>query len=167
MKWKHLKPIAGSQPSWLAGTHLSRVRSVCAAIKRRTGADAWIDARWGEVCFGYETAGGNVSLPFSCKLFKDRSRQTPDYLDPVTSTWSEDSIVDLIHIARVDPRKKAQWAASWEKMRKQEEVNEKEQAMDDGVREAMKMTEKSYQHHTMGRHYKGRAAVNGLKGATA
>jgi hypothetical protein len=163
MKWKHLRPIQSGQPDWLTGTHLSRVRKVCDAIKRRTGADAWVDARWAEVCFGYEK-DGNVSLPFSCKLFKDEARRAPDYLDPVLSVWNEDSIVHLLQIARVDPRKKAEWAAAWEKMRKHDEEAEKMKDAEESVRRSWAATERAYQRHTMGRHYKGRALVSGLKG---
>lgn len=164
MKWKHLRPITSHQPRWLSGTHLDRVRRVCEAVKRRTGADAWVDVRWGQVCFGYEK-NGDVSLPFACKLFKDKARRAPDFLDPALSVWNEDSICYLLHLARVDPRKKAQWHAAVETSQKSDERLEKEKGIEDATRHALKETERAYQRHTMGRHYKGRAAVTGLKGA--
>lgn len=163
MKWKHLRSIRDkNQPRWFGGRHLSRVRSVCEAVRRRTGADAWVDVRWAQVCFGYQQ-DGDVRLPMACKLFKDRNRRTPDYLDPVLSVWNEDLIVYALQLARVDPAKKARWAAAHEKARLAEMENDKAAMVEDGMKEAMKLTERQYQRHTMGRHYRGRAAVNGMK----
>ena len=163
MKWKHLRPIASLQPHWLAGNHLDRVRRVCSAVRRRTGADAWVDVRWAQVCFGYEKAG-DVSIALSCELFKDKARRAPDFLDPALSIWNEDNICYLLQIARVDPRRKAHWARMLETSRKSDEANEKQRGIEDAAKLAMRQTERAYQAHTMGRHYKGRAVVAGLKG---
>lgn len=124
---------------------------------------AWIDTARADVCFGFIAADGDVRLPMSCKLFRDLYRQNPSRFDPVLDQWNEDDIVYALQLSRVDPRKKKAWADAVETSRKSDERAEFEKSIDGHFKVAAERTERAYERHTMGKHYRGRLAVNGFR----
>lgn len=162
-KWKNLRSLDEPMPRWFAPDHLARIRSLCAAVKRRTGKDAWIDTARADVCFGFIGGDGDVRLPMSCPLFKDVFKRHPFKFDNAFDTWNEESIVYALQLAAVDPKRKAAWANSIETSRKSDERADREKGLDEHIKRAHEETERKYQRHTMGKHYKGRLAVNGLR----
>lgn len=164
MKWKHLKHIGEHMPRWFDNAHLSRVRSVCAAVKRRTGADAWVDVRWAELCFGYvHPIDGDVRLPFSCKLFKNQARTVACRFDPLTDDYAEDDIVRFLNYAKAPEHLKESWRKAHETTRENERKSVQERDVGEATERAFENMEKAYDRHKMGRHYRGRAFVNGTK----
>lgn len=150
-------------PLWFAPDHLARTRSLCVRVKRRTGMEAWIDTARAEVCFGFIAPDGDVRLPMSCRLFRDLYRRVPSKFDPVLDQWSEDDIVYALQLAKVDPKRKAAWAQAVETSRKSDERAEMEKHAGDYFAPALRETERRYERHAMGRHYRPRVAVNGLR----
>lgn len=162
-KWPNLRPINDQMPRWFLPHHLRTIRSMCARITRRTGMLAWIDTARADICFGFVAADGDVRLPMSCKLFRDIYKTVPCLFDPILDQWHEDDIVYALQLARVDPKKKKQWADAVEKSAQSDKRAEMEKKIETSTKQAEKMTERAYERYTMGKHYKGRLAVNGLR----
>lgn len=163
-KYANLTPVGGSPPPWVTPDVARRAKTLAARIGRRTGDRAWFDTVHKEICFGNTEADGRERVRFSCRLYRDYERNVPCLFDPLLDIWHEDSIVRMLNLASVDPKLKDHWARHYENMRKSDEANRKGELANEHARRAFEATERQYETHTMGRHYRGRAAVNGIKG---
>lgn len=158
MKYHNLLPVRHARQLPKA---LSRG---CERVEARTGATAYFDLYRGSVCFGYER-GGSVSMLDI--LVPGRSKFDPALdklrVNGVILPCSVDECVRLINMARIDTRIKDTWAKWHENSRRSDEDRKRDQMIEDGREEVARLVARRRERQSMGRHYKGRSVVNGLK----
>lgn len=143
------------------------VKSGCASIMSRTGTEAFFDAYRAAVCFGYTDPEGVPTL-LDILVHVRRSGGFDPLCDKMTVNGvshpaSEDNVVRFIQMAKLDPRLKATWAKWHEQVRVGEAAKARDQVFDDGRREVLDRIKSNRERRTMGRYYRGRSVVNGLK----
>jgi hypothetical protein len=74
-----------------------------------------------------------------------------------------DEVVRLINMGRIDQRTKDTWAQWHENSRRSDAERDRDKMIEEGRDEVLRLVAKKRERQAMGRHYKGRSVVNGLK----
>jgi hypothetical protein len=163
-KFPNLRTLAEGCPRWMDPAHFARVRTVAAAVQRRTGAEAWIDTLRAEVVFGYRDAEGVPMTAWGTKLYRNPGRTVPCKFDPTYSRDgvyepAEDDICRLLMQARVDPRIKERWRISRERMAEHDAAEARGRWAEEYTPEVVRLTERNRERREMGGHYRRSIAV--------
>lgn len=157
--------MVGPYPNLFHVEHSSlptSAKSACASIMSRTGSRAYYDKARDALCFGYEDKHGKPSL-LDILIPLVRPGGGPQRFDPVADRYSVDDVVTLIQLAKVDPRIKRKWQEWHETARKSDSRAWADKEVADRMHLLRERSQRRYEQHSMGRHYRGRATVNGLK----
>jgi len=160
-KYPNLYRVRDGAPQWLRHSAVNGIEAACRRITGRTNTVAYFDRFRSAVCFGYETNGIPTLLDILVPLY--RSSGADAGFDPVLDRYSEDDVVTLIQLGKVDPKLKAKWARWHENRRKTEAEKERDKMLEDGRSEVAARMQSRRERMAMGRYYRGRAVVNGLK----
>ena len=162
-RWKNLVPINDRQPDWFESKHLASVRHLASAVQKRTGCECWHDRRLGDLCFGYD-CGGDTRLVFSVRLYLDPNKRVPNRLGTWNGTIAEDDIVWAIQAAKQPESRKQKWRESRKKLAESDAENERQTFLDSHDHRIENALDRSKQEREMGRHFRPKALVDGLKG---
>lgn len=169
-RFPHFAPVehGGRRPNGVSPSEHFRVVGLAEEVRRRTGASTWYDLARGSIVFGYRRRGGRRALAFSVPMFKrsNRSCVTANKCDPTTGDLlGVEEIVYALSLGRVNPKLKDRWAATVRERAAHEMARKHDRDFEARLPDAMARTRRMAERYAMGRHYKGRAVVNGLKGA--
>jgi hypothetical protein len=170
MRWEHLTEVgpAGRRPASVTPEHWRALGAIARRVHARTGARMYADHARGQLCFGYREPNGRVGLiglP-DLHLFRGRNRtDTPNLFRPHLDAVSEDDVVYLIQLAKVDPKVKARWKREREAQREHEAQSAMDRRWEDTRADRWSRVRSRWERMTMGRHYRGSAVVNGLRGS--
>lgn len=137
-------------------------RRACARIKSRTQAESFYDANRDALCFGYMDKSDPPRL-LDILIQVRRPGGSDMTFDPALDRLSEDDVVTLIQLAKVDPKRKRLWEKQRETMRRSDNAKWAQDKITDSIKEAEKSARFKLGRAGMGRHSRGSAVVSGLK----
>ena len=159
--YPNLYRVRDGVPIWMRHANPGRVLASTRRITDRTNTVAYFDRVRNSVCFGYERDGVPILLDILVPL--NRPSGADAGYDPVLDQYSEDDVVTLIQLGKVDPRLKAKWRQWRENSKQSTAKQDLGRMIEENKKDNERRLEKKYERYSMGRHYRGRALVSGIK----
>ena len=158
MRYPHLHSTELSEPPEFPAVRWSSVVSLCAAVKRRTGASSWYDRHAKRVHFGYTRPDGDIALtPLSLGLKEAATGLTCDSCD------AQDEIVRLLKMGQLPASVKERWRRNADKAETHDRQEELGSTIDGSMREVEQKVDYEYRKHSMGSKHRKAALVGGRK----
>lgn len=160
-QYPNLYRVRDGVPQWFRHKRPQALAEACNRITGRTNTVAYFDRFRSAMCFGYEKNGVPTLLDILVPMYRPSGADAG--FDPVLDRYSEDDVVTLIQLGKVDPKLKAKWALWHEVTRQSAADRERERIIEEGRSEVVARMRRNRERATMGRYYRGRSVVNGLK----